>query len=126
MGLNLEPPVKLFIMGENRWRFEYEWPLARTEYTEFFLHSGGAANTVRGDGVLSISEPKEESPDTYDYDPKDPVMSLMGIDAQAAPRDQSPLNGRKVFWSTKHTPAARRYRGDRTGSAEAMGCIKCP
>ena len=94
-GVESEPPVKLFIMGENRWRFEYEWPLARTQYTEFFLHSGGAANTVRGDGVLSISEPKEESPDTYDYDPKDPVMSLMGIDAQAAPRDQSPLNGRK-------------------------------
>ena len=94
-GIESEPPVKLFIMGENRWRFETEWPLARTQYTEFFLHSGGAANTVRGDGALSISEPADESPDTYDYDPKDPVMSLMGIDAQAAPRDQSPLNGRR-------------------------------
>ena len=82
-------------MGENRWRFEHEWPLARTQYTAFFLHSGGSANTVRGDGLLSISEPKDEPPDVYDYDPKDPVMSLMGIDAQASPRDQSPLNGRR-------------------------------
>ena len=81
-------------MGENRWRYEDEWPPARTQYTEFFLHSDGSANTVRGDGVLSISEPADESPDTYDYDPRDPVMSLMGIDAQAAPRDQSPLDGR--------------------------------
>ena len=93
-GTESEPPVKLFIMGENRWRFEHEWPLASTQYTEFFLHSGGSANTVHGDGVLSISEPEEESPDRYDYDPRDPVMSLMGIDAQAAPRDQSPLDGR--------------------------------
>ena len=86
--------MKLFIMGENRWRYEDEWPPARTQYTEFFLHSDGSANTVRGDGVLSISEPADESPDAYDYDPRDPVMSLMGIDAQAAPRDQSPLDGR--------------------------------
>ena len=81
-------------MGENRWRFEQEWPLARAHYTEFFLHSDGSANTVHGDGALSVSEPGDESPDAYDYDPKDPVMSLMGIDAQAAPRDQSPLSGR--------------------------------
>ena len=94
-GVESEPPVKLFIMGENRWRFEHEWPLVRTQYTEFFLHSGGSANTVCGDGLLSISEPKDEPPDVYDYDPRDPVMSLMGIDAQAVPRDQSPLNGRR-------------------------------
>ena len=94
-GLESEPPVKLFIMGENRWRFEHEWPLARTQYTEFFLHSNGSANTVHGDGVLSVSESPEGPPDRFDYDPRDPVMSLMGIDAQAAPRDQSPLNGRQ-------------------------------
>ena len=94
-GIESEPPVKLFIMGENRWRFEHDWPLARTQYTEFFLHSNGSANTVRGDGVLSVSEPADGPPDRFDYDPRDPVMSLMGIDAQAAPRDQSPLNGRQ-------------------------------
>lgn len=70
-------------------------PLARTRYSEFFLHSDGSANTVDGDGVLSVSEPAEEPPDRYDYDPRDPVMSLMGIDAQAAPRDQFPLDGRR-------------------------------
>ena len=35
------PPIRLFVMGANRWRDEQEWPLARTQYTEFFLHSGG-------------------------------------------------------------------------------------
>ncbi|MDA1347310.1 MAG: CocE/NonD family hydrolase [Chloroflexi bacterium] len=94
-GIGSEPPVKLFVMGENRWRFEEQWPPPGTRYVEFFLHSNGAANTVRGDGVLSTTEPQDERPDEYDYDPRDPVMSLMGLDAQAAPRDQAPLDDRE-------------------------------
>ena len=94
-GLAEEPPVKLFIMGENTWHHENEWPLARTRYTEFFLHSGGGANTVFGDGVLSQSAPGEEPHDAYRYDPRDPVMSLMNPDSQTAPRDQAPLAGRQ-------------------------------
>jgi putative CocE/NonD family hydrolase len=93
-GLAEEPPVKLFVMGANRWRYEHEWPLARTRYTDFFLHSGGGANTVAGDGVLSTAEPAGEPPDQFTYDPRDPVMSLMGLDSQTAPRDQSPLDAR--------------------------------
>ncbi len=93
-GIASEPPVKLFVMGENKWRFEHEWPLARTRYTDFFLHGDGSANTVSGDGSLSTTEPNGERPDEYDYDPRDPVMSMMDITAQAAPRDQSPLKGR--------------------------------
>ncbi len=94
-GIASQPPVKLFVMGENRWRFEHEWPLARTLYTDFFLHSDGSANTVLGDGSLSTTEPKGERPDEYNYDPRDPVMSMMDITSQAAPRDQAPLNGRQ-------------------------------
>ena len=93
-GLAGEPPVKLYVMGANRWRYEHEWPLARTRYTEFFLHSRGGANTVAGDGGLSTTEPAGEPPDEFTYDPRDPVMSLMGLDSQTAPRDQSPLDGR--------------------------------
>lgn len=94
-GIGSEPPVNLFVLVENKWRFEHEWPLARTQYTEFFLHSGGGANTVWGDGMISTSEPRSERPDEYDYDPKDPVMSLMDISAQSAARDQRPLDERK-------------------------------
>jgi putative CocE/NonD family hydrolase len=94
-GIGSEPPIKLFVMGENRWRFENEWPLARTQYTEFFLHSGGRANSTLGDGFLTTSEPGHQSPDEFDYDPRDPVMSLMSPDAQATACDQSPLDGRR-------------------------------
>src|SRR5579859_57664 len=40
-GITREPPVKLFVMGANAWRDEQEWPLARTQYTPFYLHSTG-------------------------------------------------------------------------------------
>ena len=56
-GVEDEPPVRIFVMGDNRWRLENEWPLARTEFTDFFFHSEGGANTLNGDGVLSREEP---------------------------------------------------------------------
>ena len=77
-GLMDEPPVYLFVMGDNRWRHENEWPLARTHYTRYYFHSGGAANTRNGDGVLSTAPPGEEPPDSYIYDPGDPAPTLRG------------------------------------------------
>ncbi len=65
-------------MGTNEWRDEYEWPLARTRYTPFYLHSEGSANTLEGDGVLGRETPREERPDTYTYDPADPVPTRGG------------------------------------------------
>ncbi len=103
-GIESEDPVQLFVLGENRWRGEKEWPLARTQYTEFYLHSNEGANTVNGDGVLTESAPAaaEAASDEYDYDPRDPVMSLMRADAQAAPVDQSPHDHRQdiLFYET--------------------------
>ncbi|ADU50820.1 hydrolase CocE/NonD family protein [Thermaerobacter marianensis DSM 12885] len=73
-GIGDEPPVRLFIMGANRWRDEHEWPLARTRWTKFYLHSGGRANSRFGDGVLSTEPPAtDEPPDVYLYDPARPV-----------------------------------------------------
>jgi hypothetical protein len=95
-GIGSEAPIQLFILGENVWRGEHEWPLARSRRLELFLRSGGSANTVRGDGLLSPSPPGiDEAPDRYVYDPRDPVMSLMRADAQAAPVDQSPHDHRR-------------------------------
>jgi len=63
-------PVRIFVMGENTWRDEREWPLARTKWTPYYLHSQGHANSRQGDGVLSISKPEGEQPaDHYAYDP---------------------------------------------------------
>ncbi len=73
-----EPPVRIFVMGDNEFRYENEWPLARTRYTNYYLHSGGGANSLYGDGVLSTEAPGDQPPDRYSYDPNDPVPTLGG------------------------------------------------
>ena len=37
-GIKDEPPIKMFVIGADKYRYEYEWPLARTKWTEFYLH----------------------------------------------------------------------------------------
>jgi putative CocE/NonD family hydrolase len=66
-------PVRIFVMGENRWRDEQEWPLARAKPTEYYLRGGGRANTLDGDGELSARAPGGETADRFVYDPWDPV-----------------------------------------------------
>jgi putative CocE/NonD family hydrolase len=83
-GIVDEPPIRLFIMGVNEWRDEYEWPLARTDWQKWHLHSGGRANTLIGDGALSTDTPGDESPDRdeppdrFTYDPLYPVPTRGG------------------------------------------------
>ena len=75
-GVMQEAPVRIFVMGENVWRNENEWPMARTKWTKYFLSSGGRANTLSGNGSLSMTEPATEGTDTYKYDPANPVPFL--------------------------------------------------
>jgi hypothetical protein len=75
-GLLAEPAARLFVMGENRWRDEKEWPLARSQWTRYHLHSGGSANSRFGDGVLATEKPTTGKPDVYRYDPARPVPFL--------------------------------------------------
>ncbi|HKH72746.1 MAG TPA: CocE/NonD family hydrolase, partial [Vicinamibacterales bacterium] len=77
-GVPNDPPVRIFVMGENYWRDEQEWPLARTKYTNYYLASGGRANSLLGDGRLSTSRPSGVDTDTYVYDPENPVPTLGG------------------------------------------------
>lgn len=71
-------PVRLFIMGNNVWRDEQEFPLARTRYTKFYLHASKGANSVAGDGSLSVTAPGAEKKDEFDYDPQNPVPTIGG------------------------------------------------
>ena len=67
-------PVRIFVMGENTWRDEQEWPLARTQWTPYYLHSAGRANSRFGDGSLSTMKAgAHEASDNYRYDPARPV-----------------------------------------------------
>jgi putative CocE/NonD family hydrolase len=67
-GLDRQKPVKIFIMGENVWREEEDWPLARARKIPWYLHSG----------ALRVDAPGGEPPDRFVYDPADPVPTAGG------------------------------------------------
>ena len=77
-GIMDEAPVKIFVMGDDAWRDEQEWPLTRAQDTKYYLHSGGKANSRHGDGSLSVELPADESPDVFLYNPADPVPTMGG------------------------------------------------
>ena len=74
-----QPPVRIFVMGVNRWREEREWP-PRAHPQRFYLESRGRANTLAGDGQLRLRTPADQaSPaDRFVFDPQDPVPTAGG------------------------------------------------
>jgi putative CocE/NonD family hydrolase len=110
-GIDREPPVKIFVMGADQWRTENEWPLARTRFTNFYLQSGGRANSLKGDGKLSQSPPAKDSPaDQFVYDPAKPVPTLGGqISTHAeirGPKDRRSVQEREdvLVYTTEPLP----------------------
>lgn len=94
-GVEKDPPVRIFTMGRNQWRDERAWPVTDVTRSDFFLSSGGKANTPAGDGRLSATAPARVSSDRYRYDPRDPVPSLWTADLKTIPAEQGPLRHRR-------------------------------
>jgi putative CocE/NonD family hydrolase len=71
-----EPQVRHFALGANRWceAEDCRGSAVRTLY----LHSGGRAESRKGDGVLSSETAQAEPPDVFVYDPEVPVGSPAG------------------------------------------------
>ena len=94
-------PVKIFVMGENKWRDEASWPLERAKETRYFLHSEGKANSAGGDGALTTEAAKQETVDSFVYDPANPVSTVGGplccdpFHLPPGPRDQSQVEARQ-------------------------------
>jgi uncharacterized protein len=76
-GIDRDPPIRIYVMGAEKWRDEQEWPPARMRPTPFYLGSGGRANSLRGDGRLETSN-QGTTPDRFTYDPENPVYTLGG------------------------------------------------
>jgi len=77
-GITDMPKVQYYTMGRNEWRSADVWPLPETQYTKYYLHSRGHANSRYGDGRLSTEMPEDEPPDVFTYDPGNPVHSVGG------------------------------------------------
>jgi len=76
-GVDTEPPVDIFVFGDNAWRKEPAWPLARAVPTKWYLSSGGSANTSKGDGILDTVPPSGAPADSFTYDPANPTPFLI-------------------------------------------------
>ena len=111
-----QAPIRIFTMGVNEWRDEYEWPLQRTRFTNFYL---------RADGALSQTAPANEEPDHYVYDPDNPVPTLGGNHsvgpynpglyehALPGPYDQRPVEAREdvLVYTTEELPEDTEITG---------------
>ena len=72
------PRVQYYTMGSNKWQASESWPPEGVTSVDYYLNSGGYANSLYGDGVLSTKKPKEDHPDSFTYDPMNPVTSHGG------------------------------------------------
>lgn len=82
-GVDTEPPVLIYVMGGGdghktpegrifvggKWRAEKEWPLARTQYTPYYLNAKQE---------LTVAKPGNNAPISYLFDPAHPVPTLGG------------------------------------------------
>jgi uncharacterized protein len=108
-----DKPVKLFVMGANEYRQEDDWPPPQAQLTKYFLHSAGKANSLRGDGSLSVSAPKSEPFDAYVYNPANPAPTVGGPlccdeeHMQPGPRDQRSVENRDDVLIYSTGPLAR-------------------
>lgn len=96
-GVEDEAPIKLFLLGTNRWADFDEFPPPNTRELALHLRSRGRANSMYGDGTLTRETPHDEPPDTYAYDPEFPTPSIGGrscCDASLAP--MGPYDQRSV------------------------------
>lgn len=107
-----EPRVRHFALGENTWHEADEWP-SEAPWT-LYLHSGGQANSRKGDGWLSPDRPLTAEPrDVFVYDPEVPVLAPGGPQALSGPFDQmtAELGNNLLVYTTAPMPAPVRLVG---------------
>lgn len=73
-----QPRVRYYTMGANKWQQAESFPLPNTEVKNFYLTSVGKANTLNGDGQLVVLSPSKDIPDSFTYNPMNPVGSYGG------------------------------------------------
>jgi uncharacterized protein len=93
-----EAPVRLFVMGEGRWRDFARWP---PDFQSVRWH-------LQPEGRLTREAPPESSPDRYRYDPADPTPAVGGssLSLNSGPRDNRALEARSDVLCYTSAPLA--------------------
>jgi putative CocE/NonD family hydrolase len=107
------PPVRLFVMGANRWRDEDEWPLQRAKPHSWYLGS---------DSRLNPAAPCDDPPaSSVHHDPADPVPTVAGatflpgqdVSLCSGPRDRAAVQARSdvLVFESEPIPAPLEITG---------------
>ncbi|MGA2094691.1 MAG: CocE/NonD family hydrolase [Candidatus Acidiferrum sp.] len=98
--LDALPKVTYFTMGSNKWQTSDKWPPTGAQELTLYLNSAGRSNSLTGDGALVSSPPASDKPDSFTYDPMNPVPSYggnvccTGTAVQAGAFDQRKMEAR--------------------------------
>ena len=105
-GIMDEPPVRVYLMGAERWLEGETWPLPGTRYVPYYLRAGtGAPTGSLNDGRLLKQPPGSEAPDEYLHDPYNPIPTIGGHGGfgrmwTMGPQDHRPAESRILTFTT--------------------------
>ena len=78
-GIDEEPPVYIYNMNGDGWRFENEWPLARQEETDYYFGEENTLSLTESTGKdkyqVDLTQDSSYSSKWYDYDVSRYVMA---------------------------------------------------
>jgi len=73
------PKIQYYIIGRNQWFEAENWPIEGTTFTKYYLNSSKGANSVYGDGSLTVEPSASDKKfDEFTYDPATPVPTIGG------------------------------------------------
>jgi putative CocE/NonD family hydrolase len=100
-GVDHDAPVRIFLMGDNRWLDLEDWPPPGITYRPMYLRRGtGRTKDSLNNGGLTLAPPtQEEPPEIFVYDPADPVPSLLRY-PETGPYDHRPIEGRVLTFTS--------------------------
>jgi predicted acyl esterase len=79
-GIMDETPIKIYVMGDNEWRTESEWPLARTQWTKSYLR--------RWEGLSPEPETFPGKPDCFVQQPLDETSRVHSVQYMSRPMSE--------------------------------------
>ncbi len=120
------PQVDYFVMGANKWKTASNLLRPQTKWTDYYLSGKGGMGLVRTGALTTSPPPSDQKPDSYTYDPTDPVPSIGGhscCGAQTGPQgpyDQAPAEQRSdvLVFSTEPRAQSQHQRAVRSGRAD--------
>jgi putative CocE/NonD family hydrolase len=94
-GMMEEPPIKSYVTGAEEWRYENEWPLARTKWTKFYLRSW---RRLLEEEAPSTAD--DDEPDSFVQEPLAVTSTVQSVKytTPPLPRDTLVIGPMACYW----------------------------